>query len=107
MKIVGKTDGGYLCQISRYELGIIMGFGRYPEYGDTKDAFYEALGGKEPPTNSEINVITGDEYLRGVHDKILSARKTANDLRQLADMLDNPVPIIIEPKEEELKKHAL
>ena len=44
MKIVGTTDSGFLAQITLDELGIIMGFGKYPLYGDTKTKFKDAAG---------------------------------------------------------------
>lgn len=103
MIIVGTTDRGYLAQISEEEIGVITGFTKYPLYGDEikKREFFKATGRTENytkiPTNTEIQVIKGADYLQTVTDKLKTARKTAKELRELADMLDNPLPMTIAP----------
>jgi hypothetical protein len=101
MKVVGTTDSGYLVQITRTELGIIMGFGQYPDYGDTRADFQDALGGKEPRTNVEIPVGGGNQYLRKIHSNLKDAQDAAAKLREIANILDNPLPLSIQPTKEE------
>ena len=94
MKIVGKTDNGFLVQISETEIGIVAGFGRYPRYDDKrKEEFISLLR-----TNVEIPVVVGLEYITKVSDRIKSARKAADELRELADMLDSAVPELFIPE---------
>ena len=107
MKIVGRIDGGYLAQITDDEIGVITGFGRYPTYGseDKKAAFKKATGrdGRNNdaiPTNTIINVIGGIEYISGIRSRLLTAKKTARELREIADMLESPVPVAIMPPED-------
>lgn len=108
MKIIGRTDTGYLCQISETEIGIITGNGKYPEYGkpEAKDKYKKDTGRQslndKIPTNTEINVVAGLDYIETIRGKLITTRKTAKELRELADMLDNPVPTIIEPPGEAL-----
>ena len=106
MKIVGKTDTGYLAQITEVEIGVITGFGKYPQYGDDtqKRAFGAATGRIYPgldiiPTNTEIQVVKGLEYIEAVKERVVTAQKTAKALRELADMLDNPLPVVLAPED--------
>lgn len=106
MRIVGKTDKGYLCQINIPEMGCIMGFGRYPEYGSEADklAFNKAIGKSDRyndiPTNTDIQILEGFMYLEQVREKTKTAKSTAKALRELAEMLENPIPATIAPPEE-------
>lgn len=110
MKIVGTMDGGYLAQITEDEIAIITGFGRYPHYGsdDKKRAYAEATGRKDDrfgssgkiPTNTIIAVRKGVDYAATVHEKIKTARKTAKELRELADLLNSAIPEILIPEDE-------
>ena len=103
MKIVGRTDNGYIAQVSETELGIIMGYGRYAEYGKRKDEFKNNLNkdcNGTIKTNTEIRVVSGLDYLQTIREKIKTAQKTAKELRELADMLDNPIPTTIAPVED-------
>jgi len=107
MKIVGRTDDGYLAQITVEEIGVITGFGKYPMYGRDEDKarFARAIGTKtvheKIPTHTIIDIIVGVDYIAKVRGKIKTAKKTASELRELADMLDNAIPAIIIPPSEE------
>lgn len=103
MKVVGRTDTGYLVQITETEIGIIMGYGRYPEYGNRKDEFRKATGRERDnviPTNTEIQVVAGLDYINKIFDRLKTAKKTAGELRELADMLENPLPPTIMPEKD-------
>jgi hypothetical protein len=106
MKIVGKTDGGYLCQITEEEIGVITGFGRYPQFGDEerKKGFAKATGRSEMrnldiPTNAEIQITAGIDFIEGIRSRLITSKKAAASLRELADMIENPIPTILAPSE--------
>jgi len=104
MKIVGRTDNGYLCQISEEEIGIITGFGRYPTYGDRKEDFYRATGRPKPtgsygsygeiPTDTTINVSEMHSYIRDLREKENKAKQLARTLTELAEMITSGLPTI-------------
>jgi len=107
MKVVAKTDKGYLVQISYEELGVITGFGKYPAYGsdEKKAKFCKAVGIKDShstiPTDTVIEVISGVDYIARIRNKATTVKKTANELRELADLLDKSIPDILIPPAEE------
>ena len=107
MRVVGKTDKGYLCQITVDEMGMIMGFGKYPSYGseEKKQAFRKALGKsdrmEEIPTNTDIQIHVGMDYIESVRSRIKTAKSAATALRELAEMLESPAPTVILPPAEE------
>ena len=115
MKIVGKTDQGYLCQITETEIGIITGFGLYPTYGESKEAFYLATGQKKNgygspngiPTDTEINVVGMHSYIQQLKDKQKTAKKLAKELIEIAEMITTGLPEVaiapVKPEEMEIK----
>ena len=96
MKIVGKTDKGYLCQVSETEIGIVTGYGKYPTYGDRKDDFYRATGrarGEHSiPTDTEIAVVEMHSYIRELRSKQQKAKQLAHTLVELAEMITSGLP---------------
>jgi hypothetical protein len=101
MKIVGRTDDGYLAQISDGEIGICLGFGPYPSYGDTKEAWYKATSqdSRNPgiKTGTKIDVYAAHNYLRTLAEKQEQAKVCASVLRQLADMITTGLPAVVIP----------
>jgi hypothetical protein len=106
MKIVGTTDSGFLAQITLDELGIIMGFGKYPLYGDTKTKFKDAAGLDDRhniKTGTVVKITTGFDYLEQLKEKQTKAKACASTLRELADLITTNLPeIVIVEKEKEL-----
>lgn len=104
MKIVGNTDAGYLAQISEAEIAIILGFGRHAMYGDTKEPFLKATGrdreSQRIPTNTELEVLKGFDYLAALKEKTISAEKCARSLREIADLITNNLPNVVIPPQE-------
>lgn len=106
MKVVGKTDGGYLCQISEYEIGVITGYGSYPRGGEDKSKRFAKATGRDTasvpiPTNTEIQILMGLQYIEGIRSKVRTVGIAAAALREMADMLDKPLPTVLEPPETE------
>lgn len=103
MKVLGKTTKGYIVEITVEEIGVVTGFGKYPLYGptDQQKAFRQAVGlsrdGQTIPSGAEIAVIAGLDFIEALRSKTLLTQKTANDLRQLADMLDTAIPEVLIP----------
>jgi hypothetical protein len=99
MKIVGRTDDGYLAQVRIDELALIMGFGHSAFYGKTAEPFKMALGisreGETVRTGTEIEIRTGFDYLRTLTENQAKARACAATLRQIADMITTGLPEVV------------
>lgn len=104
MKIIGNTDAGYLAQISETEIGIILGYGRCPTYGESKEPFLSATNrvreDQKIPTNTELDVRKGFDYLAELKEKTISAEKCARSLREIADLITNNLPNVVIPPQE-------
>ena len=103
MRIVGRTDEGYLAQITEDEIHLICGAGRYPAYcdDDTKTKALSMTGRKSfrdhIPTNTTIEILKGFNLASEIRDKRKSALKAAKELREIADLLESPPKLICEP----------
>jgi hypothetical protein len=106
MKVVGRTDEGYLVQISESEIGICLGLGPYPNYGDTTLAWQRATGLAENQyikTGTVIDVRAAHAYLETLRDNQTKARGCADVLRQLADMITSGLPKVVIPPAEPIE----
>lgn len=103
MKIIGRTETGYLAQITEDEIFLICGAGRYPKLStDEIKGKAASLTGRRGvhefiPTNTEINIIMGFDFAATIQSKRRSAIKAVQELREIADLLESPPKLICEP----------
>lgn len=89
MKVIGKTDNGYLVEATETELAIAAGF--YSEY-DAKWPFKER---RNIPSGSIINVTAARDWHSRIQNDTHGARKCVDLLRGLAEMIDGALPDVV------------
>lgn len=102
MKIVGRTDTGYLVEATEAELANIAGHA-YPNQAPwaelTKSTGY---GGAKPiPTGTKIEVTKRFQHLEVLQRREKEVRDAAATLRALADLMVTQMPSVKFPPEPE------
>jgi hypothetical protein len=104
MKIVGKTDNGYLVETTEREMAISCGFDYESEKGwreHTNDARDKYRGREELKIGGTIEIIAAHNYLNKLREKEATVRTTAKIMRELAEMMDAGVPTAVVPPPEQ------
>lgn len=90
MKIIGKTSGGFIVEMSEDEAA--QAAGHYSSYSDGWRKLGVGVGAK-------INFVAAISYHSRVKAHQAEARKSAGILRALADMIDGALPELVIPAE--------
>jgi hypothetical protein len=101
MKIIGKTEDGYLVETTEREMAIACGFDWESEKGwieHTKDARESGYNGSgKIKIGSTVEIRAGHDYLNSLRTKETTVRTAAKILRELAEMMEAGVPSAIVP----------
>ncbi len=86
MKIIGETKNGYIIEMTKLEAAKASGF--HSDYSDEWRKMRVGVG-------SEINFTAAIEFHSAVRRHQDEAKKSANILRALADMIDGALPEVV------------
>ena len=92
MKVIAKTEGGFLVQATETELANAAGFHAYsaPWRGDRSELKLGTI----------IKVSDNYAYFESIREAGKTVNAKADQLRKLADLIDSGIPtIVVVPKE--------
>ncbi len=103
MKIIAKTDGGYLVETTEHELAQACGF-RWDTDKDWRQHTASARNRNEHnqplAIGGEIQVIPANGYLQQLRDKEATVRVAGKTLRELSELMLGALPTAVIPPAE-------
>lgn len=89
MKIIGKTDNGYLVEATETELAIAAGF------NSSYDGSWPFRENRSIPSGTKIDVTAARDWHSRIRNDSHGAKKCVDLLRGLAEMIDGALPDVV------------
>lgn len=89
MKIIGKTDNGYLVEAEEHEIAVAAGF------SNAYDSAWPFREHRTIPSGTKIDVVAARDWHSRIQNDIASVRKSADIMRGLAEMISGSLPDIV------------
>lgn len=104
MKIVAKTEKGYLVETDEREIAMALGYGWESDGGfieATKVARENNSHNPKLKIGGEIQIRPVHQYLTQLQDKELSIKSAARTLRELSELMLAGIPTAVVPPREQ------
>jgi hypothetical protein len=107
MKIVGRTDAGYLVEATELELANVAGhaYAHQAPWAQKRGSGY-GHDAKPIPTGTVIEVTNRFQHLLAMETREADVREAAGTLRALATLAEKTLPSVLFPPEPEAEAPA-